>query len=484
MITKFAGEPLLALHSLKRRFGGKVKLIYIDPPYNTGNDSFCYNDRFNHSTWITFMKNRLVVAKSLLSKDGCIFIQLDDNELAYCKVLLDEIFGRENYCNQIAMTTNSPFGYKSTANTLFRQAGYLLLYAKNNRFFTMKKLFKEKDYDSAYRFIFKDISIPEDDWEWEDIGAALSRKFGYKDKKEAIQELGEDKFNSELANFAILNAERVFRTAYVTGGAYKKRKETIELSKELKDKIIRHPNDDMDYMFIGGERVLFYKERLVNINGLQVPGVLITDIWDDIPLEGIANEGGVELKRGKKPEALIRRLIEMTTIEGDLVLDFNLGSGTTAAVAHKMGRQFIGIEQLDYGDNDSIVRLQNVIGGESTGISKAVDWQGGGDFVACKLMQWNEYFVERIQAAEEKVDLQVIWQKMQEKGFLSYRLEVQQFDENAQAFDELSLEDQKHFLLETLDKNQLYVNLSEIDDETYSVSEEDKRLNKLFYEAR
>lgn len=476
------GNNLLALHCLKKRYAGKVKLIYIDPPYNTGNDSFGYNDRFNHSTWMTFMKNRFEAARALLGSDGCLFVQLDDNEVAYCKVLLDEVFGRENYCNQIAVATNSPFGYKSTAETLFRQAGYLLLYAKDKRLFRMKKLFVERDYDPAYRYIFRDISIPESEWEWEEIGTALARELGYKNERSAIRSLGKEGFDAALADFAIQNAERVFRTAAVTGGAYQKRKETIEKSKTIKNKILRHPDDDMDYLFIGGGRVLFYRERLANIDGELLPGVVITDMWDDIPIEGIAGEGGVELKRGKKPEALLLRLIDMVTNEDDLVLDFNLGSGTTAAVAHKMGRRYIGVEQLDYGENDSVQRLNNVIAGDPTGISKAVGWQGGGSFVYCELMQWNQRFVQRILAAPDKATLQAIWNEMREKAHLSYRLDVKQFDEHAADFADLSLEDQRRFLMEVLDKNQLYVNLSEMDDETYAVSEEDKRLNRLFYE--
>jgi adenine-specific DNA-methyltransferase len=475
------GNNLLALYSLEKRFAGKVKMIYIDPPYNTGSDSFGYNDRFNHSTWLTFMRNRLEAAKTLLNSIGCIFIQLDDNEIAYCKVLLDEVFGRENYCNQIAIATNSPFGYKSTADTLFRQAGYLLLYAKDKKSFRMKKLFMERGYDPAYRYIFRDISIPEGEWEWEEIGTALARELGYKDKRSAIQNLSQDRFDAALADFAIRNAERVFQTAAVTGGAYQKRKETIEKSAKIKNKILRHPDDDMDYLFIGGRRVLFYRERLVNIDGELLPGVVVTDMWNDIPIEGIAGEGGVELKRGKKPEVLILRLFDMVTNEDDIVMDFNLGSGTTAAVAHKMGRHYIGVEQLDYGENDSVQRLKNVIAGDSTGVSKAVGWQGGGSFIYCELMQWNERFVQRILAAPGKAVLQAIWDEMRQKAHLSFRLDVAQFDAHAAEFADLSLEDGRRFLMEVLDKNQLYVNYSEMDDQTYGVSEEDKRLNRLFY---
>jgi adenine-specific DNA-methyltransferase len=197
--------------------------------------------------------------------------------------------------------------------------------------------------------------------------------------------------------------------------------------------------------------------------------------------QGIANEGGVTLKYGKKPEELIRIILDLVTQKGDLVLDFFMGTGTTCAVAHKMGRQYIGVEQLDYGENSAVVRLKNVINGDPTGISKEVGWKGGGDFVYLELMKWNENFVEKILSAKTKDELKKLWETMKEKAFLSYKVDIKTIDEHARDFDDLSIEDQKRFLLECLDKNHLYVNYSEIDDEEYGVSEEDKKLNSEFY---
>jgi len=189
----------------------------------------------------------------------------------------------------------------------------------------------------------------------------------------------------------------------------------------------------------------------------------------------------VSLPAGKKPEFLLYRIIEMSTEPGDIVLDFFLGSGTTAAVVHKMGRQYIGIEQLDYGENSAIVRLKNVINGDRSGISKLANWHGGGDFIYMELMKLNEHFIEKIQDAKDKETLLSIWEEMKLNGFLSYRVDPKLFDENIEEFKGLSIDEQKRLLLETLDKNYLYVNYSEIDDEEYGVSEEDKKLNKKFY---
>ncbi|RJP44159.1 MAG: site-specific DNA-methyltransferase, partial [Desulfobacteraceae bacterium] len=183
------------------------------------------------------------------------------------------------------------------------------------------------------------------------------------------------------------------------GGARAKRLDIIRKSKENKRIVYQHPGEDVDGFYIlNGEQIIFWENVYKEIDGQVVPAEALTDVWYDISWTGIANEGGVTLKNGKKPEMLLKRIIELCTNKDDLVLDFFIGSGTTCAVAHKMGRQYIGIEQLDYGDNDSIIRLQNVIKGDKSGISQAGNWQGGGDFICCELMKFNEAFMERIQA--------------------------------------------------------------------------------------
>jgi len=478
------GNNLLALHSLKKQFAGKVKLIYIDPPYNTGNDSFKYNDKFNHSTWLTFMQNRLDVAKKLLNDDGVIFIQFDDNEVAYGKVLCDEVFGRENYCNQIAIETNSAFGFKSTSDILFKQTGYILFYAKYKRSFTLNKTYIERDYDSAYKFIFDDISLPENAWTWRNIADEYFEKKGYATKKEAIKELGHSTFYSGIANYAIQNAERVFRTASVTGGAYKKRKETIIKSQKEKLKIIRHLNDDMDYIFIGGERVLFYKERLTKIDGELLPGVVLTDLWTDISIEGIAKEGEIKFERGKKPEELVKRIIELSSNKNDIVLDFFAGSGTTAAVAQKLKRQFIAIEQMNYIQDVTLKRLEKVTNGEQGGISKSVNWQGGDSFIYFELAKWNEKAKEEILKCNSLKGLDKLFSKHYGKYFLNYNLKIKEFKEKVikeENFKNLSLDEQKRMFLTMLDLNQMYVQKTEMADEKYRISEEDQKLTNEFY---
>ncbi len=197
----------------------------------------------------------------------------------------------------------------------------------------------------------------------------------------AKKSMGEEAFTREVSEYAINKADRVFRSASVTGGARQKRLGTLKKSENERDKVFRHPNDDMDYYFIGGERVLFYDERLVEIDGKRLPGETITDIWTDISWEGIAKEGGVDFPKGKKPEQLLRRVIELSTKKGDLVFDSFAGSGTTGAVAHKMGRRWIMVELGEHCHTHIIPRLKKVIDGQDPGgITKAVDWKGGGGF--------------------------------------------------------------------------------------------------------
>jgi adenine-specific DNA-methyltransferase len=213
-------------------------------------------------------------------------------------------------------------------------------------------------------------------------------------------------------------------------------------------------------------------------------GLLLCDFWYDIDFQNTQNVGGISFPAGKKPEKLLQRLMRLFTKSADIVLDYHLGSGTTAAVAHKIGRKYIGIEQLNYGSNDSVVRLKNVIKGEQSGISKSTNWQGGGSFVYCELAKANQQFADDIEQASSTEELAVIWKQMQETGFLSWKVNPKEIDINAEDFANLSIEDQKRFLIECLDKNLLYVPYSEIDNAEFAISESDKKINNLFYQTK
>ena len=477
------GNNLLVLHSLKAKFTNKVKLIYIDPPYNTGDDEFGYNDSFNHSTWLTFMKNRLEVAKELLREDGAIFIHIDLHEIAYISVLADSIFGIDNRVQIISVKTATPAGFKTVNPGPIDVTEYILFYTKNKSAFNFKKGYVPVGYNINYNLYLVNPNDKAEEWKFVPIKDALLSHMGFASEKEAKAKYGtlwKSILKELIQQFAFENAKQIVsvRDPHKPTDTVK---ELMAKSRET-DKVIsmERENSETSYFYKGGA-LAFYSNKLREIDGELTVTELLTDFWSHISWAGIANEGGVKLKNGKKPEKLLKQIMELTTERGDIVLDFFLGCGTTAAVAHKMHRQYIGIEQLDYGKNDSVVRINNVIKGDTTGVSKALSWQGGGSFVYCELAKANQQFVDEIETATNHETLLEIWQRMQATGYLNYKIDIKAIDENASDFKALSLDDQKRFLIECLDKNLLYIPFSDMESEEYTISENDKRLTKEFY---
>jgi len=482
----FKGNNLLALHTLKTQFRGQVKLIYIDPPYNTGSDSFGYNDNFNHSTWLTFMKNRLEAAKTLLANDGVIFVQCDDNEQAYLKVLMDEIFGIEN--KKAILYIETVYAEKTLKqDRIFHdQVEQILLYSKSIKG-TIKQEYEDYSYDKFCWYISE------------------------KKKPKNVVELGGKKIEIfDEGSYEIVKRDpslNGLKEIWATGTILDINSSGRFFRDHIMDriktdgigtlyKVYGIGNDNNEYRYFtgpkreGATKGKYYqgipKDR-AEMNLGETKKVSIENLWlMAADFGNCRHEGGVELKAGKKPEKLLQRIFQMATEKGDIVLDFHLGSGTSIATAHKMGLQYIGIEQLSYGKNNSTVRLQNVINGDQTGISESVDWQGGGDFIYCELMKYNETFIERIQEAKTSKALLKIWQEMAKESFLNWYVNPEMPEDAVKDFEALGkaengLEKQKLLLVELLDKNQLYVNLSEIDDATFKVGKEDKALNKAFY---
>ena len=202
-------------------------------------------------------------------------------------------------------------------------------------------------------------------------------------------------------------------------------------------------------------------------------------MWEDISWSSIKNEGGVTLDNGKKPERLLQRIIASATEENDIVLDFFGGSGSTAATAHKMGRQYISIEQMDYIEDKIVERLNNVIKGDKTGISKDINWSGGGSFVYAELKNDAQDFKNAVIESSTTDELLELFEVAKKSSFLSYRIDPKKLKKNE--FEKLSLAEQKQILSEIIDNNNLYVNYSDIDDRDYGISAEDKKLNHAFY---
>ncbi len=293
--------------------------------------------------------------------------------------------------------------------------------------------------------------------------------------------------NNEIENFALENAESVFAT-YGPHKPSSRMKEGIAESKKHPNRIIEVPSENESNHYLKKGRLLaFYSSKLQDIDGEIMPTQRLSDFWDDLSWDSLANEGGVTLKNGKKPEALLKRIIEIATDEEDIVMDYHLGSGTTAAVAHKMGRQYIGIEQLDYKENDSTNRLKNVIDGDSTGISKIVSWQGGGSFTYLELAKNNQNAKDKILACNGYEELMELFNDLYSNYFLHYNLKIKEFKEvvaKEEKFIALPLEKQKEVFCKMLDNNQLYVNVSEMEDSKHNISPEDIALTKDFYQIK
>lgn len=477
------GNNLLALHTLKHQFRGKVKLIYIDPPYNTGDDDFGYNDSFNHSSWLLFMKNRLEIARDMLKEDGAIFIQIDHHELGYLSVLADSIFGAENRVQIIAVRTATPAGFKTVNPGPIDVTEYILFYTKNKSSFKFKKGFVPVGYNTNYNLVIENPNDKPENWNFIPIRTAVIYDLGYHSEKEAKQEYGSlwptikkeliAQFAYEHANIVVSVRDPHKPTAHV--------KALMAESKATGKVIVQERENSETSYFYNGGALAFYAKKMQHIDGQLCVTELLTDFWSHISWAGIAKEGGVKLKNGKKPEKLIKQIIELSTDQNEIVLDFFLGCGTTAAVAHKMGRQYIGIEQLDYGNNDATIRLANVINGDQTGVSTAVHWHGGGDFVYVELKRYNKQFIDDIEEATNSDQLLSIWEQMKQRAFFRFSLDMQKFEENIEHFKSLSLDEQKTVLCGILDLNQLYVNRADMNDEELKVSEEEKRVTNDFY---
>lgn len=457
------GNNILALKSLEKTHKNKVKLIYIDPPYNTDDDSFAYNDSFKHSTWLTFMKNRLEIARNLLSEDGFIFIQINDIEQAYLKVLCDEIFKPENFhttiCVQMSYLSGVKMAHKEKKLPKIKE--YVLMYTKSSNI-KLNPQYAPSDWESAldrYTSFINKKGLSDDQCsEWEITTV-----------NKAMEKAGIDKNdNNTVEQFKLEHADLIFRTARNRGADYS------DLPSDVFSKI---DNDDDTYYFVyKGEDVAFASDKVEKIDGKLVPVVALGDIWTDIGINNLSNEGGVDLRFGKKPEKLLERIISLTTEEKDIVLDFFAGSGTTGAVAHKMNRRYILVEQLDSHFKKTIKRLQNVVNGESSGVSKKYDWQGGGSFKSLELYESNNKYIELIAESDNPTKA---LEDIRNNGFITHKVDLDKLTEDE--FSKLSKKEQKKLLLEILDKNHLYVNLEDIDDERFGISDEVKRLNKQFY---
>jgi len=378
------GDNLDALKALLPYYAGQVKCIYVDPPFNTEQALEYYDDNLEHSIWLAIMYPRLEMLHQLLTEDGTIFVHIDDNELGYLITIMDEIFGRKNRVSVVTFKQGSATGHKAINPGLVTTTNFLLIYAKSKNSWSPNRLFTGRERDDRYGQYISNYEDYFEKWKLIPLSQAFASSLNKttKELNEMKKELGKKEYEELLNNFVIQNAFRVIRPArpdYDNVG--ESARYYIDLSKSETNKVHLHKREGYsDMYFHKGERWLFYKDKMKEIDGVLIAGEPLTNLWTDLLSNNLHNEGGVTFPKSKKPESLIKRVLELTTHTGDLVLDSFLGSGTTAAVAHKMGRRYIGIEMGEHAVTHCAPRLKKVINGEQGGISKAVNWQGGGGY--------------------------------------------------------------------------------------------------------
>lgn len=386
------GDNLLALKALEKDFTGQVKCIYIDPPFNTGQAFEHYDDNLEHSIWLNLMNERFKHLYRLLEVDGMFWIHLDDVEVHYCKVLLDEIFTRHNFVAHITYERSAVAGL-GQGGYLVNTTEHILLYKKGRLPEKVNLSYEELGFNIIKRYNRFVVNFGE---------RVLVREFTAKSNGELVRVY--EHSGVEIASISLRDAkkrEAEIRREFVAHLDTLFRGNRVQKENEFQNNIIASLDKgklySVDYVPSRGknkgeETTLYYyncellswlKDTTMLENGMLSKSQKMTTLWKhgEIPKADIANEGGVYFPRSKKPEQLLHRIIEMSTEPGDLVLDSFLGSGTTAAVAHKMGRRYIGIEMGEHAYTHCKTRLDAVIAGNDLlGITKTLDWQGGGGY--------------------------------------------------------------------------------------------------------
>ncbi len=466
------GNNLLVLSSLTSLFNNKVRMVYWDVPYNTGSDSFGYNDKFSRSSWLLFIKNRVEKTLPLLKNEGGVFlIQCSFHQYAYLKVLLDEIIG--NYIMTFNVLVRHPERTLTADKEFNDVVEYVLVYAKNSNY-KMPKIAEEKTVDD-YQYMIEELGEGEDI----DFDGKKGKVFT-PDKYRLV------KVEPAKENFKIMTVRGSIKEKVSSGRFYVKYLQPLE--GKYPDKTLFKVNDIGDDMY---DYRYFYLPPTGNKNGAYLQGMPTSSSVTYKPYPNFLNfvqsyntvneEGVVEFRNGKKPEDLIAFLMKIFTVEGDIVLDAFAGSATTAAVALKLNRQFITSEQMDYIHTVTLPRIKGVIDGEENELLPEAEYKGGDSFVYCELAKSNQKFIDDIMSAKDDKEIYVLYKKILETGFVSSRINPKVIDKTKKEFEELSFDDKKRLLMELLDKNLLYVNYCDMDDEEYQISDEDKAFSRKFY---
>lgn len=416
-----SSENFQALNLLQEKFGEQVKCVYIDPPYNTGGDDFVYKDNYQESSWLSCIYDRLLLTKPFFKEGGSIAVSIDIKELDKLIALMDMTLGSENRKANITVRRASLTGAKVINPGLVNISENVVMYSNGNGKWNPQDAFREKGYDNRYTMMITNIEEPMNKWQFSTVLEEFA-KFKNIKKSKLKKTLG-DSYEDELLQFAIDNASAIVQLGSLDLDSVGN--DVVELQKKslANPEIIYHlPREGYnDYYLIRGKVILFYKDRLRRIGGKMVPVEKVSDIWDDVLPNDIHNEGGVVLKKGKKPEKLVDRIFESTTQKGDLVLDYFAGSGTSGAVGLKSGRKFINVEVNEYFDSIPLRRIKNTLHGDTSGVTDKYEWKGGGMVKYIRLEQYEDT-LNNIELKENHLAQSV---NFDESYMLGYMLDVE-----------------------------------------------------------
>lgn len=388
----------------------------------------------------------------------------------------------------ITLKAGTTASYRSINDCPVNVTEYVVAYSKSSNF-KPNSVYRESGYSEDYSHFISNKDDKPVKWELISLTEIIHNKHNCKNWREFKKKFGtnwKQKRFEEMELFAIENKESVVSLNTLQKPS-KTIQEAITNSKKNRNKVFEVVRDKASNIYCyNGRTLAFFSSKFREIDGEFLPSAILTNLWDDISFLGIGPEGGVTLENGKKPEYLLKTIFELITQENDIVIDFHIGSGTTAAVAHKMNRQYIGCEQITNQINLTKNRLTNVINGDKSGISdyEDVKWQGGGSFTYLELKKYNQTFIDQIEEAKDTKALLAIWEEMKAKSFLNYNVDIKKQDEHIEEFKQLDLAQQKEHLLELLDKNQLYVNLSSLNDTDFAYTDAEKQVTKDFYQIK
>ncbi len=377
-------DNLRAMADLRGRFAETFALAYLDPPFNTGRTFAEYKDALTPNDWLAMMRPRILEMHALLRPDGALVAEIDDTMVAGLQALLDGVFGRDQRVSTITVVRSAGTGHKAKNRGPVNVTDFLLVYEKKKGAWRYRPQHKVRaGYDPAYRTWVRDPRAPLRAWTFEPLRRVVARHLGFPSGRAAATSCGAGAFEDAVVAFAFGQPDHVVRFAQPRFEAVSQAARALILRSRLSPLQVfrlrrgRHP----DMLLRGGNRILFLSSKVRTVAGTPRIVEPLTNVWDDIGFQGIAKEGGVVFSRNKKPERLLGRIIAMTTDPGDWVLDPFLGSGTTAAVAHKMGRRWVGIEVGDQLEALSVPRLLRVVLGEDkSGVTREAAWTKGGGF--------------------------------------------------------------------------------------------------------